>query len=279
MDQGEFIGYVVSEMIHHTRMRGLFLGGSYGQGTADSFSDIDLIALVEPDAHEDMIAVWRGILESIAPIVFWNRRGQEKVLLNAITADWLRCDLSLMPPSAFAGRARKSVKPLIDRDGLYETLPESLAEKGPDPDKVKFLIDEFIRVLGLLHVVIGRGEYLVAVTGAGILRDHLTNLMLEETASAGRGGALHLSKALPPPDMALLLSLPGPKPDRNELIEAHFQIARQFLPRAYGLAARLGLPWPEGFERATLRKLGATLGDSVDWQGLAAAPNAGGGHL
>ncbi|MBY3389195.1 hypothetical protein [Rhizobium laguerreae] len=59
--------------------------------------------------------------------------------------------------------------------------------------------------------------------------------MLEEVNVPDRGGALHLSKVLPEADMDLLLSLPFPKPNREEVIDANFDIARHFLPRAYDL--------------------------------------------
>ncbi|UWU29176.1 nucleotidyltransferase domain-containing protein [Rhizobium sp. WSM1274] len=268
MDQTEFIKLVAAKLSDETTVRGLFLGGSFGRGTPDSHSDVDLIALVEPDHQDEAIATWRSLLEGISPVVFWNQRGQGHVLLNAITEDWLRCDLSIMPPSAFIDRAQDTVKPLIDRDGFYNVLPEALPAKGPDPAKVKYLINEFIRVLGLLRVVVGRGEYLTAVTGIGMLRDHFMNLMLEEVNVPDRGGALHLSKVLPEADMDLLLSLPFPKANREEVIDANFDIARHFLPRAYDLAAKLNLPWPDNFEKATLRFLATSLGPSPDWYSL-----------
>lgn len=94
------------------------------------------------------------------------------------------------------------------------------------------------------------------------------NLMLEEVNVADRGEALHLSKVLPNEDMDLLMSLPFPKPKRDEVIRAHFDIAQQFMPRAYALAAKLDLHWPDKFEKATLRALSASLGPSPDWNTL-----------
>ncbi|MFS2041698.1 nucleotidyltransferase domain-containing protein [Agrobacterium tumefaciens] len=268
MDQAAFIERVAALLSDEQSFRGLFLGGSFGRGTADEFSDVDMIAVVDADAIGATVAKWRSCLESLTPIVFWNQRGQGTVLLNAITANWLRCDLSIMPASAFTGRCRDTVKPLIDRDGLYSALPEAMPATMADSNKVKFLISEFIRVLGLLQVVIGRKEYLTAVGGVGMLRDHLMNLMLEEGNVADRGGALHLSKVLPNEDMDLLLSLPFPKPKRDYVIRGHFDIAQKFMPRAYALAAKLDLNWPDEFVKATLQALTASLGPSPDWNTL-----------
>jgi hypothetical protein len=58
-----------------------------------------------------------------------------------------------------------------------------------------------------------------------------------------------------------LRSLPYPQPERDEVIEANFAMARAFMPRARAMAQRLGIAWPEVFEAATRRRLAATLGE------------------
>ncbi|UXN72255.1 nucleotidyltransferase domain-containing protein [Devosia sp. A8/3-2] len=51
-------------------VRGLFLAGSFGRGTADQWSDVDLVALVEPEHHAAVAADWRQTLDAITLIVF-----------------------------------------------------------------------------------------------------------------------------------------------------------------------------------------------------------------
>lgn len=189
------------------------------------------------------------------------------MLLNAVTDDWLRCDLIIVTPDRFTGRSRDRLRPLFDRDGLYDALPDTLTPRQPDPARVARLIGEFIRVLGLLSVVVGRREYFTAVYGAGLQREALMNLMLEEVTVPDPGGALHLSTVLPADRMAVLSALPCPRPDRDEVIAAHIEIARQFFPRARVLAATLGVDWPGAFEAAARRALRRQFGDEydVDW--------------
>ena len=74
------------------------------------------------------------------------------------------------------------MSPLIDPDDLHSALPDDLPPGAPKPARVQGLIEEFIRVLGLLPVAIGRGEHVVAARGAGLLRDKLIDLMLEDAA-------------------------------------------------------------------------------------------------
>lgn len=238
------------------RLRGLFLTGSFGRGTADRFSDVDLLALVAPEHQEAVAAHWRERLEAIAPVVYWNRLPFAFVL-NAITEDWLRCDLEVAAPEVIGRRAQDRVKPLIDRDGAYASLPATLPDPGPRADRVVGLATEFLRILGLSEVVLGRREYEVGATGAGLLRGLLTQLLVAETGQTDTGGILHLSRVLDSGRLALLVDLPVASHDLHSIVETNLATARLFMPRARALVARLGGDWPAPFEeatRATLRR-------------------------
>ena len=172
MPQDEFIKAISVTLDGHPGVRGLFLVGSYGKGTADAFSDIDLLAIIEETQKAEFPVTWQTILEGITPVVFWNQRQAGGILINAITTDWIRCDLFIPAENGLNNQSKDTVRPLIDRDDFYETLPPQLTYSGPNIGRVKYLINEFIRVLGLTSVVLGRGEYFTAVAGAGMLRDH-----------------------------------------------------------------------------------------------------------
>lgn len=244
-------------------VRGLFLAGSYGRGTADAWSDVDFLAVVA-EGKERMVADhWRAALQQITPIVFWNELQRGVIVLNAISEEWLRCDLTIVTQKDFGKRAKNTVKPLIDRDGIYGELPDTLPPKEPDTGTVRYLIHEFIRMLGLLPVGAGRGEYVTMVLGVGMMRGHLEALLMQDVTNPDPGGILHQSKLLPPEQMHLLASLPYPGPDRDALIEANFAIAREFMPRARAMAERLSIEWPEEFEAVTRRRLVLTLGENA----------------
>jgi hypothetical protein len=263
LTQQELIERVKQDMAGLLELKALFVSGSYGNGTADAYSDVDLIALAEPSDIAVLATRWRQVLEGVARIVYWNEIGRGPILLNAITEDWLRCDMLVMTPDAFTGRAKTTVRPLIDRIDCFEALPPALPPRAADPTRVLQLVNEFIRVIGLLPVAIGRGEHFMAATGTGLLRDALMRLMLEEVPHP-TGGALHPSRFLPPADMAILNSLPFPGPDRGAVVDAHFAIAQAFFPRARALSARTGVAWPEAFEAATLQHLRRTFGSERD---------------
>lgn len=269
--QQAFIDAIGSAVSSDTRFEALFLGGSFGRGSADAYSDLDFIGLVDTDSRDSAAAAWQEIVEAISPVVFWNRLDRGGPLLNAITEDWLRIDIHILTPAAFldrvpaSGASRATLVPIVDRHGIFETLPANPGKSAPDAKQVEYLIREFIRVLGLIVVGMGRDERVLGVTGAGLLRDLLTRLMIEETRSPERGGALHLSRVITDGQMAELEALPYPGPTRSEVLEAHSALAKSFFPRARRLAAELGLPWPDAFEDATRKHLQRAFGVEL-WQ-------------
>lgn len=260
MTDAGFFSAISDRMAAAPGLVALFVAGSHGRGDADAWSDLDLVGIAAAEDQAALVRVWRAALESVEPVVYWSERSGGPTLVNAITESWQRCDLYLVPQAQFTGRTRSGLRPLVDPAGLYQTLPAELPEAAPDPRRVRALTLEFLRVTGLLAVGLGRGEHVLLVRGAGILRDLLTDLMIEESPVRDRSGALHPSRLLRSDQMALLEALPYPDPEREALVAAHVALAGAFLPRARHLHEALGLDWPEAFEAATRRHLAARAG-------------------
>lgn len=263
MDQQALIAGISGRAPSLPGLHALFLSGSFGRGDADPVSDVDLIALVEPDHHAALAAAWRALLADLMPIAHWAERRQPVWLLNAIGDDWLRCDLLILDSGALAGRARSQLRALYDPASVLAALPATVPSARPDPARIAATIAEFIRIIGLLPVIVARSEWVTGAEGTAHLRRLFTNLLLEEVPEPDRGGALHLGRLLPPDHMALLAALPYPQPDRDSVIAAHLDLAHAFLPRARALAQRYGVVWPEHFEAMTRRHLATVLGVEI----------------
>ncbi|BCP51648.1 hypothetical protein K32_02650 [Kaistia sp. 32K] len=181
-------------------------------------------------------------------------------MINAITASWLRVDVDIVTPAQLASRSKDGVKVLIDPDGLFDALPDVSANREPNPKRIRWQAQEFMRILGLLPLAIGRQEYFNSVTGLFLLRNLIVELMIEETNAPHRGGALHLNRLITTEQKAALAALPPLVAERDALIEAYLAHAALYLPRARQRAARLGIDWPEAFEAATWAHLRDALG-------------------
>jgi predicted nucleotidyltransferase len=255
MGQQHIISSAARALQNDQRVSALFLSGSFGRRTADRFSDIDLVAVAARDMHEAIATEYRSNLSQALPIVFWRQRAGENTLLNAITEEWQRIDTLLIAPERLSVYARDAIVPLFDRANCQEKLLSVSSTPQPNRARVESAINEFIRVLGLLAVVIGREEYETGVAGAYLLRAQFTDLLVEASASRDKGGALHMSRELSREQRQVLANLPSPTPTRDGVIEAHLATARAFLPFARAVLAQMGLPWPSAFEEATWRYL------------------------
>lgn len=265
MDQQALIARVAESFGGDPRVKALFLSGSFGTGTADAFSDVDLLAIADPAEHEALATDWRNALEAIAPIVHYNRL-PHALVLNTVTDDWLRVDLHIATPDHLAHTAKDSLKPLVDRDNLYAPLRPETPEPARNPGRLGWMVGEFIRILGLTPVAIGRGEVELMTVGNTFLRRFLTDLLTIEVNPRLPGGMLHLSRVLDPERMAVLAAVPLPQLTADSAIESNLALARTFIPRAKALCASLGVEWPATFEAATRRHLQRALpSHNIDW--------------
>lgn len=237
------------------RVRGVWLVGSYGRGTSDQFSDVDMWVVVEPAEVEPFCSDWARISESVTPTVLRRQIGSRPIF-SQITPEWLRWDVSIGTPEMVSQRTRSTARPIY---GLSAQLGEPKAGQLPNPERIESITQEFFRVLGLLPVVVGREEYALAQSGAELLRSMLIELMLEDTAVEDRGGALHLNPLLPPERQRMLIDLPPLSAKRESVIACHVACAEAFLPLARDLGRRCGLTWPQDLEQAALRHVETSL--------------------
>jgi hypothetical protein len=195
--------------------------GALTRGTADAYSDLDLVVEVDDPAAFDPVAA----LADATPTVLLRTMPFSAI---AVTPDWLRVDLVVAPRGGDGG---PQPAPPTDVDGLAE---------------------EFLRVLGLLPVVVAREEWIVASDGAWLLRSFLVRLLLAENGEGLMTGVKRLNEKLTAEQRALVEGLPPIVATRTGVIDAHRAIADAFIPRA----KRLAQHWPDALETAANDYLG-----------------------
>ncbi len=240
------------------RVRSVWLSGSLARDGGDPWSDVDLVAEVDEASRASCLADYRQGRRDMPPTVL--ARVLYGCILTAVTTDWARFDIHFADPTELAGMDAGALKLLAgDPAARPAQRPDSLDLRAGE--RVTALVSEFLRVVGLLPVAVGRGEWLVAQQGDELMRRLLIDLMLEENGvtPSTRGGAKKLNPFLTHEQRSVLEALQPPAAHRAAVIAASADLAQRFLARARPLADRLGATWPDALEGATRRHLQTTL--------------------
>jgi predicted nucleotidyltransferase len=259
-DQQHLIDEIARRLDAEPGVEALWLAGSLGKGQGDAFSDVDLLVLVTGGAAAEVSTRLARDLVPALNVVLVNSLYGGRVL-NMVTADWARFDLTLVQREDLTRYDSNALTPIFNRgSSAPPAQPETPYRTAPD--QLLKLVREFLRIVGLTPVAIGREEYELALSGIDLLRRMTFDLMLEENSisPSRRGGALHRNPLLTAEQLDDLRSLPTIAAERSSFIAGTAAFARLFLPRARRLAAEIGMVWPTDFEDATRRHLLKTLG-------------------
>jgi hypothetical protein len=245
------------------QIEALWLAGSLGDGRGDTFSDVDLLVLVVDGTVADVAQRYARNAATIAEPALVNQLYGGRIL-NVVTQQWQRFDITFVE-SGELGRFDGPRLTNVFNKGTRSPAPLPTQTYRAQPDRLLKLVYEFLRVLGLSVVVMGREEYLVGLKGVELLRQMTIDLMLEENGvgPAQRGGALHLNALLTSPQREALENLAPISASRERIMAASGELAGIFLPRARELAARVAMEWPDAFEAATRRHLRERLNFSL----------------
>jgi hypothetical protein len=254
MDRTDLITALTRAAQSDPRISALLLTGSLGAGGGDVWSDIDVLLVAKPEAHADLVASARDWVTAIAPPILWRQLYPPHPLFHAVLPGWLRLDATFTVPDHIL-TVRTASTPLHDPDNLHGRLPERLPSRQPDPKKIAAIVEEFLRIMGLAPVAVGRGDLLGASRGWELLRGLLLDLLVEAQAPPLPAGALATTRLLPPDDLALITSLPIPHLDREALLAAQMTPAEAFLARSKPLAAASGEVWPTVLEEEMRARL------------------------
>ncbi|GAA2756126.1 nucleotidyltransferase domain-containing protein [Actinopolymorpha rutila] len=242
-------------------VRALWLAGSLARGDADRVSDIDLVAvIVGAPLDEAASRIETRLAAEFEPVLQRNRGDENFRLLNFVTDDWTRFDLSMFTAEAIGRSKLRGLRTLFDKDGL--DLPVSQGEPPKTevaPEQVWFVVSEFIRVLGLLPVVIHRGDLVGASIGCGLLREHLVTLLRYEQTGRTMRGALNETKSLSPAATSAILGLPALAAEKSSIIEfnrACWDVLVRFGPR---ISQQYDVEWPTALVRAVRSRLAREL--------------------
>ena len=264
MKPAELVERAASRLRADERVRALWLTGSLAEGTGDDESDIDLRAAVQPGDFASIGAWWGELIEDLGPVV-WKRRWPsppDEVITSALTRDYERFDVIFQSAADPRPRALSASRLLFDKDGVAPALvlPEEPAASQPLAG-LDFVVEEFIRMLGMLSIVVHRDDPAIGMEGQlGCHSLLIALLLMENGVDRNPMGKRRVAPLLSAEQRALLAALPPIAPDVASIAAGRLAYARVFLPRARRLMEANGRAYPEALEEATRRHLRVSLG-------------------
>jgi len=248
------------------RVRVLWLTGSLAAGTADSHSDVDLRAAVQAEDFTQIEACWPELIDRIGPTV-WRRRWPgppHEAITSAITIDYMRFDLVIQSVADTQPRSLDALRVLFDKDGIAQRFNLAYPMQQNPLASLSYVVDEFIRLLGMLPIVVGRDDIPIAMEGQmGCHSLLISLLMIENGMDRMAMGKRHVAKFLTDEQRDLLANIPPLAPTMESIIRGRVAYAQMFLPRARRLLAANHMAYPEAFEVATRQHLKDALGIDI----------------
>ncbi|MEO8115829.1 MAG: hypothetical protein ABI655_15675, partial [Phenylobacterium sp.] len=243
-EQQDLVDTISRVLAQDPEIEAAWLGGSLGRGAGDAFSDVDVVVLTGAGQAGKVGERYAKTVALIAEPALVNPLYGGRIL-NVVTTDWRRFDLSFIEPDDLARFDAARLTSLFNKGDRAPPTPTP-APYRTTPETVLPLVNEFLRVLGLGVVAVGRQEWLLALRGMDILRGLIVDLMLEENGVGlvERGGALRRNPLLTSDQRRELEALSPVAADREGVIAASAELAAVFLPRARRLADQIGMAWP-----------------------------------
>src|SRR5260221_823767 len=189
------IDRLVETLSADARIDAVALSGSLARDEGDAFSDVDLVCAVEGDDLSACLAEYSGPRNPLGPTVLLRVEFGRVVI--AVTPQWERYDIHFASLPEYRGMSPDALKPLFVRPGATQPAGTGPRIAPVTAARLTGRIEEFLRVLGLLPVAVGRREWLMGQEGFFLLRRMLIEMMVEANGLSGsRGGVKRLNAYL-----------------------------------------------------------------------------------
>lgn len=242
------------------RIRALWVSGSAARGVADAGSDLDLLLAVADDRFEQFADAWREWLESLTPTLLARAIPGVPGSFYSLTVACLRLDVVAEPVRRLPDTRYRRRTAVFDKDGISDQVPAPEPGAGPDPGKVGYAVEEFLRRQAIFPAaVVARRDWLLGVVGVMGCQQLLYDVFVEVNQPLPPTGVKQWSAKLTPEQRELLGGLPNPQPDRESVIDAMRSVVDAFRTAGRAAAEAAGVRWPDQLDCGVQRYFEAAL--------------------
>lgn len=200
----EFATATVDLFAKDPRVVGVAAAGSLAFGTADEFSDLDLVIAVEPEAHAEIMAERLHIAQALGPVLtsFTGEHvGEPRLLVALYGPPLLHVDLKFV---ALPDAAQRVDEPIVlwERDGRLTAAYATDVARYPQHEP-QWFEDRFWGWVHYTAAKIGRGELFDTASALDFLRTRVVGPLALAAAGSQPSGVRRLEMRAP--DIAELL--------------------------------------------------------------------------
>lgn len=243
--QSELSSAIVAALSARSEIVAIWIDGSLSRGAGDGHSDVDVGLAVADDGLGAFLDAMPRLLRHSCDAVLVKVAGR---LVNLVTSEWTRADIFIRTASEIAGGVQGPVEVVHDPGDSVRQL-DAVPTAVPGA-RVREVVEEFIRLIGLLPTAVAREEWIGGYVATGGMAAMVTEVMQYENGTHRIGGALRLSSRLTAEQRAEFDALPPLHPDRSSVVETQLALARSFFAHARSVADEAGVSYPEEAERA-----------------------------
>jgi predicted nucleotidyltransferase len=205
-----FLDDVLPRIRQDARMAGVAISGSLAAGRPDVYSDVDLIVVVDDEAHDAVMRERLALIGSWTSLVagFTGEHvGEPRLIITLVGPPLLHVDFKFVRASDFAERT-EDPEVLWERDGL---LADALAQRPPaapvfDPQWIE---DRFWIWVHYGATKLGRGELFETIGFLTYLRETVLGPLAARRVGAIPRGVRHLETIAPDEARSLQATLCG----------------------------------------------------------------------
>ena len=248
----EYLSALVDKVASDAHILAAWLEGSFGKGTADRYSDIDIHLLVAEESKETFQQRLESWLSDIQQLVLFKDTfpGQ---MITCITTAGLRLDVWVHAGNTIS-LERTKVHVLSAAEGCIQ-FKETCRNNEPTDisSALNQHFNEFWRVLAILPTVLGREECIAGFMGTTFAVMSLTEVLIIGNGKQRDRGVKNINPFLPQPlreEIEEALTMRGV--DRESIAKAHLRLIA--IMQRYGpdIAKQHGVIYPFVLEKAVL---------------------------
>jgi hypothetical protein len=242
------------------RIRALWLSGSLAKGTADGGSDLDVLLAIRDGDFEEFAACWREWLATVTPTLLARELPSARGSFYSTTTGCERLDVVCEPVSNLPASPHRCRRVVFDRDGLDAAVPAPERAPGPDPGRLRWMVEEFFRIAAIAPFMLNqRRDHLVVVQGVQDLQRMLYQVFVECNQPQPPMGIKQWSARLTPGQQQILIALPVAAPGRDSLVVALRVVVNAMRTDGRAAVTACGCSWPADLDNGVQRFVDRTL--------------------